>query len=175
MKLSDIKLIPHIEIPQNNLLNRPLIWFDVNNKSEDSLQGIQNKFKKICSYKWANSNVKWSNVYGHLFSIQVHKIKYSYKSTKLGWNIHIWDHTGTTTIISLIQSVKDENNDYLTKDNYKLICNSTERFVKGFINCSDCGNEIKQIEKGGRYFAGTYCQECWDRKWKEIEARETYN
>ena len=47
--------------------------------------------------------------------------------------------------------------------------------LEGKINCSDCGKIISEKEIAGRYFAGQYCKECWEGKWKEIESKETYN
>lgn len=44
----------------------------------------------------------------------------------------------------------------------------------GVVRCSDCGKKITKDKIAGRYFAGVYCQECWDTTWKDIEARETY-
>ena len=70
----------------------------------------------------------------------------------------------------------------------KINMNSTpdEKFIKwvdekinnkieGKINCSDCGKLINEKEIAGRYFAGLYCKDCWERTWKEIEAKETYD
>ena len=42
------------------------------------------------------------------------------------------------------------------------------------VNCSACDKEITYNEIAGRYFAGIYCKECWENKYKEIEAKETY-
>lgn len=57
----------------------------------------------------------------------------------------------------------------------KWITRITEEYIAGIIHCSDCGREIKKNEIAGRYFAGIYCKECWDREWAEREARETYD
>ena len=53
--------------------------------------------------------------------------------------------------------------------------NKIDNFLRDKINCSDCGNLISNQEVAGRYFAGQYCKECWERKWKEIEAKEKYD
>lgn len=47
--------------------------------------------------------------------------------------------------------------------------------LKGFVNCSDCGKIIKTEEIAGRYFAGRYCKDCWEKTWQVIEAKETYD
>lgn len=57
----------------------------------------------------------------------------------------------------------------------KWINRIVEEYIAGIVHCSDCGREIKKNEIAGRYFAGVYCKECWDREWAEREARETYD
>lgn len=57
----------------------------------------------------------------------------------------------------------------------KWINRIAEEYIAGIVHCSDCGREIKKNEIAGRYFAGIYCKECWDREWAEREARETYD
>lgn len=47
--------------------------------------------------------------------------------------------------------------------------------VNNKINCSDCGKLIDEKDIAGRYFAGLYCKDCWERTWKEIEAKENYD
>ena len=47
--------------------------------------------------------------------------------------------------------------------------------IEGKICCSDCGKQITKAQIAGRYFAGVYCKDCWEREWKAIEAKETYD
>lgn len=62
-----------------------------------------------------------------------------------------------------------------TEEFIKWIYETIEKYIEGIVHCSDCGREIKKDEIAGRYFAGIYCKECWDREWAEREARETYD
>lgn len=62
-----------------------------------------------------------------------------------------------------------------TEEFIKWINRIVEEYIAGIVHCSDCGREIKKNEIAGRYFAGVYCKECWDREWAEREARETYD
>lgn len=55
------------------------------------------------------------------------------------------------------------------------ISSTLRKFGEGYVKCSDCGKWIKSEEVAGRYFAGQYCKECWEGKWRAIEAQETYN
>jgi len=57
----------------------------------------------------------------------------------------------------------------------KEIYTAIDDFTRGVVQCSHCGTKIKKEEVAGRYFAGVYCTECWEGKYKAIEARETYN
>lgn len=43
------------------------------------------------------------------------------------------------------------------------------------IRCSDCEKLMIRDQIAGRYFAGVYCKDCWESKWKAIEAQETYD
>lgn len=53
--------------------------------------------------------------------------------------------------------------------------NITKEYCESIVHCSDCDKTIKKDEIAGRYFAGIYCSDCWNRKWKAVEAKETYN
>lgn len=66
------------------------------------------------------------------------------------------------------------------KDDFiEWIENTTKEYCENKIHCSDCGKEIvnDRCDGGiaGRYFAGIYCKDCWERKWKAIEANENYD
>ena len=50
-----------------------------------------------------------------------------------------------------------------------------EDYSHEIIRCSDCEVAMSKDEIAGRYFAGVYCSDCWERKWKAIEAAETYD
>ena len=66
-------------------------------------------------------------------------------------------------------------NEVPSEEFIKWIEKVTEEYCKGIVHCSDCGREIHKNEIAGRYFAGIYCKNCWEGKWKAIEAREDYN
>ena len=89
-------------------------------------------------------------------------------------SLHVWDSTGGTSIFSAVFD------DGLSEQSRRAIVNRAiermEEFSVGYVYCSDCGKKVKyHDETGGRYFAGIYCKDCWERKWKAIEAKETYN
>jgi DNA replicative helicase MCM subunit Mcm2 (Cdc46/Mcm family) len=51
-----------------------------------------------------------------------------------------------------------------------------DMWIDGKMYCSDCG-EVIEVAGSHRkmYFAGRFCENCWERKWKAIEARENYD
>ena len=60
-------------------------------------------------------------------------------------------------------------------DFIKWLEKTVDNFENHIINCCECGKEIAFSEIAGKYFAGVYCKDCWENKWKEIEAKEDYN
>lgn len=65
--------------------------------------------------------------------------------------------------------------DYPSYDFVRWLDDRLEKSIKGIYHCSDCKKEMKKNEIAGRYFAGIYCRDCWEREWKEREEQETYD
>ena len=92
------------------------------------------------------------------------------------WNnkmeICLWADDGSTSLMHV-------NNIPLQDDVEKYKQIALERindFANGVIHCSDCGIAFPVTEiKGKAFYAGIYCQHCWDNKWKAIEAAENYD
>lgn len=66
------------------------------------------------------------------------------------------------------------------KDDFiEWIENITKGYCENKIHCSDCGKEIinDRCNGGiaGRFYAGCYCDDCWNGKWQAIEAKENYD
>lgn len=159
----------HLVFNQHEILEKPLFWFEGNNNADDSAKALENKLKKIINYKWANRHMLWGNIFGDEFSFQI----YLFNDR---WEISIWDYKGNTTIGHITQKVIDKEKDILSDENHSLLKKMTENYSRNIIQCTECKKEInRNTEVGGRYFAGVYCQKCWDDKYKAIEARETYN
>lgn len=66
-------------------------------------------------------------------------------------------------------------NDIPNDDFIEWIENITYEYINGIVHCSDCNKAMKKEEIVGRFFAGIYCKECWEREWKERETRENYD
>lgn len=95
---------------------------------------------------------------------------YSFKFGIYGTQFVLWDKDSRC-----LGSFSVEEKNPPTEEFIKWINETVEKYTEGIVHCSDCGREIKKNEIAGRYFAGIYCKECWDREWAEREARETYD
>jgi len=107
------------------------------------------------------------NAYGELFQIYLNYFKASPGFVSLTF----YDSKGSLTVWSGKFFDGDDH-----KSKLQDISKAINDFSVGNINCSDCGSQQKLSDiQNNRYFGGIYCDGCWNGKWKEIEAKETYN
>ena len=93
------------------------------------------------------------------------------------------DETKQIYPVNIFKSMRDSNwtfqqlKDFLFEfvEFIKWIEKVTDDYLKGVVKCSDCKKTILESEIAGRYFAGIYCEDCWNSKWKKIEEKETYD
>lgn len=88
----------------------------------------------------------------------------------LNKEFYLW-YKGDTSL----GNIKIDINEIPSEDFCEWIELLIDNYIKGIIQCSDCGKPITSSEIAGRFFAGQYCEECWKNKWKEIESKENYN
>ncbi len=115
--------------------------------------------------------IRFSNGYGTEFAFMLSK--HTHMTTKETWyDLSVWDSLGHTSVISgIVPEDICERRDFVKK-----VLDTSELFTMGKLHCSDCGKVVNYQEvSGNRYFAGIYCNDCWERKWKAIEAKENYN
>jgi hypothetical protein len=130
-------------------------FFENPTNVEEDLNKLEKYIYKCVSYKWGNSHFRFSNIFGHEFTFQIH-----------GNTVHIWDAFGSVSL----------GNYPLSPDSFNEIMEISKRWVLGEKKCSDCGTWMNYREnEKHRYFAGIYCLDCWNRKWKAIEAKESYD
>lgn len=85
-------------------------------------------------------------------------------------DISIWADSGN--LILYQAHLTDSNRKAVVKE----IMVRTREHASGNVHCSGCDKLVAQKEVSrNRYFAGIYCNDCWEGKWKAIEAKETYN
>lgn len=174
---------------QGTWLTLPLYpWF--NDKTKQiynrnifrSMQDFEVTFKEL--EKILNSYVKWRNEsFGRhcdnneyylvrenkRFAFLIDCSDYSHPKCKLKNTFHIWDDFSQSLGTFVIDPKLPPTDAFI-----EWIENITKEYCDGDIHCSGCGKQIKQKEIAGRYFAGIYCKDCWENKYKDIEAKETY-
>ena len=178
-----IAFTPSIELRIDHLVNIPLMELEMNNK-DGVYNQVRRAIKPIVNYGWDNSILKVSNIFGDLFSIHIHLRKV--KGIRDGWEITLWDYKGHTVVGSWYKKYEGDE-DKLTQEEIKPMKDRLEEFTRNVLHCSDCqttmptnkrirfNSDVHKEDYGGQYFAGHYCIKCWERKWKGIEAKETYD
>lgn len=137
----------------------------------NELKEASKAVKDAVDYKWANGNTRFSNIYGTEFSFMLYK--HEHFTTKETWHeLAVWDTYGSIALTSgAVPEDSKERRDFIKK-----VLDISKEYTQGKIHCSDCGNVVNYHDvKRNRYFAGIYCDDCWNRKWKAIEAYENYN
>ncbi len=117
-------------------------------------------FEKYNQDKQAHEQVEYKE---HNFTIWIkdmQKMEYYTKNAET----NIWVNNGSTSICSVGKT--------LTILEVKKIL---DNYINGCVNCSDCKKLIEIKDIAGQYFAGRYCKECWERKWRSVEEKESYN
>jgi len=151
-----INYVPAMVIPYNEFrkkLNGDLLQF------AKELEEIRKQLKEVSGYFYDNHVCRFSNIFGTEFKFMLYD---NYLS--------VWDYTGGTLIVE--GRVPDENRwDFINN-----IILMSEQWTKGYIQCSNCRTMIKYLDNiGHRFYAGTYCDKCWDGKWRTVESEENYD
>lgn len=166
-------IIPAVIIYQGNFQKIKLIDLDTNSKSDESLNHIENEFKKIVEYRWGNQHRFLQIISGgHLFVFSVY-FQTTKNPNKQIWNVTIWNDSGGIGVTSANFPVVDKENDTIPTDIFHKLIQDCCDYSNNIYKCSGCGNKMNKI--AGQYFAGIYCQKCWDSKYKAMEVRETYD
>lgn len=157
-------------------------YMEFSNKLRGDLKEFKNELeetrialKKTSGYIYDNNVARFSNIFGTEFAFSLsEKTKWNNPERKWeGTNVFelsVWDYGGGIAIFNGI--IPSENRDKFIQEALS-VC---EKWSRGQKQCSDCGEWISYIEnQSHRYFAGIYCDKCWNGKWKAIEAKETYD
>lgn len=184
----DAKLI----ITHHDLRDLPLKWYGQYGEQKK----IEQALKKAVGSMYDNARLMLS-VNGYLFSFDIyrescaegsiaHKTYKSHPDFKFYgepvWgksrltNVftwHMWNVRGSTAIGSgvIVQDPEQPLEEKVCRE----IIDLADNYTKGKVHCSDCGKVMNRDDIAGRYFAGVYCDDCWNGKWKAIEAAENYN
>jgi len=141
----------------------------------DDLEVVRKELKRVSGYQFDNPHFRFSNIYGTEFAFQIHE-KSRYDNTNRNYipldifDVNVWDYTGGTDLFH--GTIPDSDRQEFINE-LLMVC---DKWSIGEKKCSDCKKWINYAEnKSHRYFAGIYCSECWERKWKAVEASENYN
>lgn len=133
---------------------------------EEEIEDLRKVTGEAMNYKWANTHYHmWTPYRRHLVAFAMH-------NNKDGISFNVWT-TNSEAIGSCYQAKGISQEEW--KERVKEVFGRVRLLDEGKAHCSDCGEIMVLHESGGRYFAGIYCQSCWDREWKAVEARESYN
>jgi hypothetical protein len=128
---------------------------------QNGLEELHKYINEYTGFGWGNKNFRMSNIYGDEFTFSI-----------LRKEFNLWDITGCTHIFRCVfpDDLKQR------KQVFYQAVKASENYTQGIIQCSGCHKDtnLKEARKR-RYFAGIYCEECWEGKWKAIEAKENYN
>jgi hypothetical protein len=144
-------------------------------KLKEYVEDFQSFRNKWIGYNLGNSCVLYQSTKGNKYTISIYPdIRYEGSVTKeLGTaSFNMWDENGCESLLSL------ENCSWESAPTVEFLdklYNTIKDYEEGIIHCSDCGKPLKVGEVAGSYFAGRYCEHCWETKWKAIEAAETYD
>lgn len=155
------------------LQKTPLTNFQYNNQIQ---KDYRNGGKALIGSKWDNKTNQVLQILsgGSMFSFSVTIMHF--KGQSRNWELSFWDVTGSVSLHNTSFPVVDEDTDVIPKEKFDTIIEILKDYSKGFIRCSKCKTRIPVSEIAGSYFAGRYCDECWNKRgMKEIEAKETYD
>lgn len=128
----------------------------------EKLEAWEKQLKAVGEHRWANSHFYLSNTYGDLFKFLVIESRF----------ITIWSQRDEV----LVKKVDLDVSVVQVWTNIRSAFKKLEQYSAGQIDCSHCGKEVDiGCVSKNRYYAGVYCNECWERDYKALEAKENYN
>lgn len=158
-----LNVIPKIEISFDEFKRK--IKEHGTMKVAEELERLWYLTKDAAGYGWDNIEIKISNSFGECFATHIYQSPQGYIT------VTIWDERGH---IALGTYEMTENGFADGED--RRMAKVMNNWTRGFMPCCGCGKEINyQEKKSQHYFAGVYCDECWESKYRELEANESYN
>lgn len=142
------------------------------NELYDMMEDFTKLRNKYIGYNLGNNCFKLSRG-KRFFSFLISKdYNYVTKTHTNTGNFSLWSEDGCSALGGLaIDDFSAPPSDTFIN----WINETTLNWVNKQLHCSDCGTLISESEIAGSYFAGKYCKDCWEKTWKAIEAKETYD
>lgn len=112
--------------------------------------------------------------------------KFNYSSDKLVYNNHeyavglcksehrinVWSDNGLSSLGEVKTKWPSEDISDVT---IQSVASLISLHASGYICCNGCNTLIKTSNVAGRIFAGVYCSDCWNRRYKAEEASINYD
>lgn len=152
------KFVPKISFTYGALESLLLEDLDILEKNLDLLRQYM---QKVTGYMWSNSNFLVTDIFGESFTFLLYS-----------GVLHLWNSIGSTKIIDMNFNKPIEER----HKEFNIMNHAMENYSRGIVCCSDCGKEVfKDSVKNNKFYAGIYCDECWNREWKVRESKENYD
>lgn len=139
-------------------------------KFKSDLMSANDFFSKIEFFNFYSLDLRFANQLGDEFQFGIYDGPLEYKRRR--YKLSVWDRSGRTSVFSKLipEDLKDREN-FISN-----LFDITKDYTNGIIHCSDCDEIAKYTDVyKHKYFTGIYCDNCWNSKWKAIEAKENYN
>lgn len=121
---------------------------------------------------------KWTDIRNELFGKHCHNrevylvrenLRFAFMALKDGEFI-IWNDFSYK-----LGSYKIDFYDIPSDEFIKWVDKITLDYCNDKIVCSGCNKKINKKDIAGRIFAGIYCKDCWETKYKEEESKINYD
>jgi hypothetical protein len=115
---------------------------------------LERFIKEQTGQYWDNPRTSFATITGAPFSFSVY-----------GTKLIVWAHDGSLSLGHFEATVKGAQEALRVAKAYE----------HGKIHCSGCGQEVLLTEIGGHFYAGSYCQRCWNEDWIDAQGRRHEN
>lgn len=134
----------------------------------DRIKDLEQLQVNLFGLKYDSDVSSFIKGYGEVFMFTIY---HRFYRDEYGYiNFNLWVDDGGTALCDKTWKV-GEYKDEIAAEIKEIM----KKYTEGYIRCSGCGKWIKQKDIAGRFFAGVYCDECWEREWKERERQENYS
>ena len=182
-----------IVVPEDKLSHIPLRWYS------QQVPELARAIKQAIGHQWDIGRLYWQ-IQDTIFSVHVYqfdavkvpKAVYCEAESMPGflflephptlpnvfesnaWEIMIWNSAGDPQVYKTGYFIADPDQP-IPEPILEGILKALYNYIQGIIKCHGCGKEISFGQIAGAYFAGRYCEKCWESKFRKLEAKESYN
>jgi len=133
-----------------------------------NLNLVHKSIMESIGYSWSNTH--WHVAAGRDYHPYTWMITHAGFKDKAVFALDVWNWNGNNAVFS----GELYPNATRRKDTIDAAIAAMERWSSGIFTCSSCGIETPLTERHS-FWAGGYCNVCWEREYKEKEAHTNYN